>query len=205
MLAVASLIPGIDTFADMAAFGVDALRGDLATAVLDLVGAIPIVGEAADTARLARLGLDAADAAVDMARAVDKAGDVAKAVDKTTENVGELTEAVETVKDTTDFTKIIGELPKNPNDLIEFGWEDVTDPRSLKNNPKLRHYKKNGVEVKFEKATPGASGFRGIDHYHIRNPKATGNHDYYLDKFGNPVSRKSKQSHIVIQQRGDIG
>ncbi len=131
------------------------------------------------------MGFKAADAADDIS-------DAAKMI-KIAENAGELSD------DAADFSKIISELPLNPDDLVKMGWEDITDPRSLKNNPKLRHYKKNGVEIKFEKATPGASGFRGIDHYHIRNPKSTGNLDYYLDKFGNPVSRKSKQSHIVIR------
>jgi len=122
VLAVASLIPGIDTFADMAAFGVDALRGDLATAVLDLVGAIPIVGEAADTARLARLGLDAADAAVDMARAVDKAGDVVDGVElaadglqtaRKTENVAENTAKITSIADNAESVAKKYNLSKN--------------------------------------------------------------------------------------------
>jgi len=83
-LAVASVVPGLDTFMDLAAVPVDLLRGDYVSAGLDLVGAIPFAGETADTARLAKLGFEAADVmkdadnAVDMARAVDKADDASK-------------------------------------------------------------------------------------------------------------------------------
>ena len=30
-----------------------------------------------------------------------------------------------------------------------------------------------------------------------KNPKATGKGDYYLDKYGNPVPKNSKNSHII--------
>ena len=32
---------------------------------------------------------------------------------------------------------------------------------------------------------------------HILNPNSTGKHDYYLDKYGNPVAKNSKASHIL--------
>ena len=55
LLTAASLIPGIDTFADLAAIPVDLARGDFVSAGLDALGVIPFVGEAADTAKLAKM------------------------------------------------------------------------------------------------------------------------------------------------------
>ena len=62
-LTAASAIPGVDTFADLAAIPVDLARGDYFSATLDLLGAVPFVGEIADTAKLARMADDAVDAA----------------------------------------------------------------------------------------------------------------------------------------------
>lgn len=47
-LTAASIIPGLDTFTNIAQIPVDLLRGDFVGAGLDLVGAIPFVGEIAD-------------------------------------------------------------------------------------------------------------------------------------------------------------
>lgn len=69
-LAVASLVPGLDTFADLAAVPVDLARGDFVSAGLDAFGAVPFIGEIADTARLARTANKAADAV----RLADKSG-----------------------------------------------------------------------------------------------------------------------------------
>ena len=54
LLTAASLIPGVDTFADLAAVPVDLARGDYVSAALSALGAIPVVGEIADTAKIAR-------------------------------------------------------------------------------------------------------------------------------------------------------
>ena len=78
VLTAASLIPGIDTFADIAAIPVDLLRGDFLSAGLDVLGAIPFVGEIADAAKTAKT----ADNIIDTAKAVDKATDAAKTADK---------------------------------------------------------------------------------------------------------------------------
>lgn len=74
VLAAASLIPGVDTFVDIAAIPVDIARGDWVSAGLDTVGVIPFIGEAADTARLAKKAdkaIDAAKAAKDAKKAVN--------------------------------------------------------------------------------------------------------------------------------------
>ena len=75
LLAAASLIPGLDTFTNLASIPVDLLRGDYVSAGLSAIGAIPIVGEIADTAKLA-------DKAVDVAKVADKATDATKTVIK---------------------------------------------------------------------------------------------------------------------------
>ena len=95
-LAIASIIPGLDTYADLAAIPVDLLRGDYVSAGLDALGAIPFVGEAADSAKLARMGVKAADTA-------DAVHDVAKAAKNT---VG-AAEAIEDVVDFSSFPKTI--------------------------------------------------------------------------------------------------
>lgn len=74
LLTAASLIPGIDTFADLASIPVDLARGDYISAGLSAIGVIPVIGEVGDTAKLARM----ADKAVDAAKVVDKASDIRK-------------------------------------------------------------------------------------------------------------------------------
>ena len=78
LLTAASVIPGIDTFADFAAIPVDLLRGDFASAGLDVIGMVPIVGEIADTAKLAKM----ADKAVDLAKVANRSSKGSKLLDK---------------------------------------------------------------------------------------------------------------------------
>ena len=42
ILTAASLIPGLDTITDLAAIPVDLLRGDLESALLDVLGVLPL-------------------------------------------------------------------------------------------------------------------------------------------------------------------
>ena len=77
-LTAVSLIPGVDTIADLLAIPVDLARGDFASAGLDALGVLPFVGEIADTAKIAKV----ADKAVDAAKVVNKATDVAKGTKK---------------------------------------------------------------------------------------------------------------------------
>ena len=87
VLTAASLIPGVDTFADIAAIPVDLLRGDFLSAGLDALGAIPFVGEIADIAKTAKT----ADNIIDTAKAVDKVTDAAKAADNA-RDIGRISE-----------------------------------------------------------------------------------------------------------------
>lgn len=168
LLTAASLIPGLDTFVDIAAIPVDLLRGDYVSAGLDVLGAIPLAGEIADTAKLARM----ADKAVDAAKVADKASDAARAVVK------------------------MPKLPKTPAKLKSSGWKETTS-EAMKKNTSSRTFKKDGLTIRFDKGKKGTGGYGGKDHYHILNPKSTGKHDYYLDKQGNPVPKNSKASHIL--------
>ncbi|MBE7038560.1 MAG: hypothetical protein E7404_06645 [Ruminococcaceae bacterium] len=68
-LAVASLIPGFDTFTDLVSIPVDLLRGDFLSAGLDVLGVVPFIGEVADTAKI----INKADDAIDAVKAVNKA------------------------------------------------------------------------------------------------------------------------------------
>ena len=65
LLTAASLIPGLDTFTNLVSIPVDLARGDFLSAGLSAIGAIPVVGEVADTAKLAKM----ADKAVDISKA----------------------------------------------------------------------------------------------------------------------------------------
>ena len=168
LLAAASLIPGVDSITDLLSIPVDLARGDFLSAGLDAIGILPLVGEVADTAKLAKI----ADKAIDTAKAVDKTSDVVKSAVK------------------------IPRLYKSPSKLIKSGWKEIT-PAAMKKNTTSRMFKKNGYTIRFDKGTKGMGGYGGKDHYHILNPSSTGKHDYYLDKFGNPVPKNSKKSHII--------
>ena len=74
LLTVASLIPGLDTITNLASVPVDILRGDYVSAGLSAFGAIPFIGEIADTAKLVKT----ADKAVDAVKIMDKSSDVGK-------------------------------------------------------------------------------------------------------------------------------
>jgi len=77
ILTAASLIPGLDTIADLAAIPVDLLRKDWLSAGLGAIGAIPVIGEVADTAKITRKAEDAFSAI----RKLDKVSDANK-IDK---------------------------------------------------------------------------------------------------------------------------
>ena len=88
--------------------------------------------------------------------------------------------------------------PKNPDELLNRGWEEVT-PDGMKENTLSREFidPKTGAKVRYDPGVPGADGYKGANHYHQMNPNATGKSDYYLDVNGNPVAKNSKASHIM--------
>lgn len=62
-LTAASVIPGLDTFTNLASIPVDLARGDYISAGLSALGAVPVVGEIADTAKIAKKMDKAVDSA----------------------------------------------------------------------------------------------------------------------------------------------
>lgn len=88
------------------------------------------------------------------------------------------------------------ELPKNPDDLLEEGYEETTHPKAQKKGVRKFYNPKTGDEVEFNKGDPSKPGWRGKDHWHRYNPNATGKRDARLDKNGNPVPKGSDASHI---------
>ncbi|MGE7912651.1 DUF6531 domain-containing protein [Lysinibacillus xylanilyticus] len=79
-LDIAGFIPVIGTFADIANAGISLARGDYMGAAMNIVGAVPIVGDAAKTAYKAGKAAKAADKAITAAKAADKAVDASKAI-----------------------------------------------------------------------------------------------------------------------------
>ncbi len=89
---------------------------------------------------------------------------------------------------------------KTPQQLLDDGWQDITDPRMAANTTSLDLYNpETGLKIRFDKGVEGASGFEAIDHYHIYNSNYTNKKvDFYFDIDGNAVGKGSKASHIVI-------
>ena len=78
LLTAASIIPGLDTFTNLASVPVDLARGDFLSAGLSAAGMIPFVGEVADTAKLAKM----ADKAVDTAKIASRSSKGTKILNK---------------------------------------------------------------------------------------------------------------------------
>lgn len=91
---------------------------------------------------------------------------------------------------------------KTPQQLLQEGWIDITNPE-MAQNTLSRNYQdpKTGLCIRFDPKKPNTTGFEAVDHYHIYNPNYTKKKvDYYFDIDGNPVGRGSDPSHIVIQE-----
>lgn len=97
-------------------------------------------------------------------------------------------------------SQIQGLKLKTPQQLLDDGWQDITDPRMAANTTSLDLYNpETGLKIRFDKGVEGASGFEAIDHYHIYNSNYTNKKvDFYFDIDGNAVGKGSKASHIVI-------
>lgn len=87
-------------------------------------------------------------------------------------------------------------LPAKPDDLVTQGWKETTHPGEAVNGRRVFINPKTGQTIEFDKGRSGEPGWRGQDHYHVRNPNATGRNDKYLDREGHPVPNGSKRSHI---------
>ena len=92
---------------------------------------------------------------------------------------------------------------KTPQQLLDDGWQDITDPRMAANTTSIDLYNpETGLKIRFDQRVEGASGFEAIDHYHVYNDHYTNKKvDFYFDIDGNTVGKGSKASHIVIGGR----
>ena len=96
-------------------------------------------------------------------------------------------------------------LPKDPTKSKRL--EDVTHPiKREKTNSRNYKDKYNDVEVEFHPADPNSNkgGWSKKDHYHVFNPKFTGDHDRYLDKNGVPCRKGSDESHLSPGEYKDL-
>lgn len=92
---------------------------------------------------------------------------------------------------------IIENLPPDASDLLEKGWSDISHPAAAEHHHFAYQEDPTGVELEFDPGTAGASGWSGVDHYHLLNPNRTSNKDKYLDKDLNAVRNKSDESHLL--------
>ena len=145
-----------------------------------------------------------ADEFSDVGKNADEAGEVSKYAD-------ELDDAGKGGKGGNDkggsikksgFGSVIKKIQsKSPQQLIEDGWEDITNSKMAANTNSREFYDpKSGLKIRFDKGVDGANGFEAVDHYHVMNPNYTNKKvDYYLDIDGKPVGKGSKASNIVIK------
>ncbi len=172
ILTAASLIPGIDTLADAAAIPVDLLRGDYISAGLDAFGVIPVVGEVADTAKLARAGIKVADKAhdagkvIDAVKIADKADDVADVV-KVGDDVYSARKVDGTIKAFLDASDDpIVELTKMSGSIAKTSPVKIPEGATIK--PKAAN--KGYYHMEYKWTTD--DGYEYITRWHTRNPTA---------------------------------
>jgi len=89
--------------------------------------------------------------------------------------------------------------PKNPDDLLQQGYKETSTPEAAKVGHRTFENSQTGDKLRFDQGKLGKPGFEGKDHYHRYNPNATGKHDMYLDKNGNPCARGCRASHLPIE------
>lgn len=172
ILTATSLVPGIDTFADAAAIPVDLLRGDYISAGLDAFGILPFVGEVADTAKLARAGMNVADVAhdagkvIDAVRTVDSAEDVIDAV-KAADDVYSARKVDGTIKAFLDASDDpIAELTKMSSSIAK------TSPIKVPESATIKPKAANKGYYHMEYNWVADDGYEYITRWHTRNPTA---------------------------------
>jgi len=104
--------------------------------------------------------------------------------------------ALITMTSTTEDEDKPKELPEDPDDLLDDGYEETTHLEVQEGGTRTFRNPETGDKVRFDKGDPNEPGWKGKDHWHRYNPNTTGKGDLYLDKNGNPVPKGSKPSHI---------
>ena len=171
-LTAASFIPWLDTFTNMAQIPVDILRGDFLGVGLDLVGALPFVGEIADVAKTARTADRIIDGGKVLVKATDVADDVVdtgRALGKASENIKMLsTERLYPTHRKTyskkQFEALVDDVAKNgiiePIKVVEYkGNKYVVD-----GHHRLSAAKRVGLkQIPVEEVSLPFKGYRGIN------------------------------------------
>ena len=197
-LTAASFIPGLDTFTNIAQIPVDLLRGDFVGAGLDLVGAIPFVGEVADVAKTART----ADRIIDGVRVTDKLVDGVKVIEtvddaydavKVADEIGDTIKAVDA---TTDAAKGIGNI------------EDVIDLPHIKypgDDPSIAPGKDFEWRGKYPPSEGNGAWYNPKTdesmHWDLNHEDPIGPHWDYIDSNGN-FFRVFKDGRIEPSKKG---
>lgn len=168
----------------------------LADKGLDKLKNVAKTGKTADN--VADIAEGAAKGAGNAAEDAGKAGkgleEAAKGAESAAEDAGKVVES--------GSNAVIKNIQsKSPQQLIEDGWEDITNPKMAANTNSREFYDpKSGLKIRYDKGVDGENGFEAVDHYHVMNPNYTNKKvDYYLDIDGKPVGKGSKASHIVIK------
>ena len=177
-LAVASLVPGLDTFADLAAVPVDLARGDYISAGLDLVGAVPFIGEVADTARIART----ANKVVDAGKTIDRTRDVVKATKRSKSTIVKVTKKSSALKS---IDKLPSNIQKSVKSFFKGSSNNYNSYSVIKN-------KNNTYTIKRE--NPGkVPGSKAVYNKIVdSNGKKIKVYKDTFDPLGNLVHRKDK-------------
>lgn len=148
-LDVVGMIPGVGEVADLANAAIYLAEGDYGNAAMSAMGAIPLVGNVATAAKVAKAVDKAADAAKaidkarDMAKAVDKASAAAKAVDKAKDGAKAADKAKDTTRVTTRRAKNPGRSGKQPR------------LREMANDPKLSSRERGWIKQELNQIKRG--------------------------------------------------
>ncbi|ULA65590.1 MAG: exported protein of unknown function [Nitrospira sp.] len=153
---------------DVARFGVAVYTGDgVGAAAIDVgLSLAGVVSPIAGTGEALKVGR-AADHALDAVKGLDTAGDATRAV-----------------------------LPKNPDDLLNQGYREVSHPNAAEKGHRSFENPETGDKLRFDKGDPSEKGMKARDQYHRENSNTTGKQDKYLDKDGNPCRDGCRASHL---------
>lgn len=88
-------------------------------------------------------------------------------------------------------------LPENPGLLLKQGWKEIPNYKDKTGIHQEYWDPSTGQKVKFHMAQPDKEGFRKTDHYHWENPASQNDFDVFLNKYGGPVNKGNKHSHIL--------
>ena len=103
-----------------------------------------------------------------------------------------------------DILDLIKKLPPVPTLEWLKDWQEFVIEKAIGHTAAREFYHTlTKLRVRFDPKTEGAPGFRGKDHWHIRNPNAKNKRNLYLDENGNPVMKDSDESHIIPKKDGD--